>query len=85
VDCLPVLMNTQAGQECESNSNRSIKNYRPTNMLDPYYSSLHGKKVNELCGCRVFCHVTKICKPQQLYICIYVLGIFFCIPRIFKL
>jgi len=66
----------QAWQECKSNSNRSIKNYRPTKIWDPYYSSLHGKKVNESCGSRVFCHMTKICEPQQLYICICTLFFF---------
>ena len=30
------------------------------------------KKINKLCSCRVFCHVTKICKQQQLYIRMYV-------------
>jgi hypothetical protein len=43
------------------------------------------KKVNELCGCRVFYHVKKICEPQQRYIRKHVLCIFFGILTIFTL
>jgi hypothetical protein len=53
-------------------------------MSDPYYSSLHGKKVHELCGCRVFCHVIKICKLHN-FIYAYMYLVFIFIHKIFKL